>query len=162
MRATSPFRVTIERFGVWNGFVGCLGALVCLCAGAWLCVSRTEVFSWTFVLLALATSVSLFCLITSVRRVPIGLRWDSQRWFCSHGVNADLESGPWRARVLLDLGSFMLLRLDADDPAMPLRHVCLPLQRHGLRAHWHAVRCAIHARDVHPIQAHTPQLADLN
>ena len=162
MRAASPLRVTVERFGVWNGFVGCLGVLVCLCAGTWFCVSRAGVFSWTFGLVAFATSVSLFGLITSIRRAPIGLRWDSQRWFCSHGVDADRESGPWRARVLLDLGSFMLLRLDAGDPEMPLKPMCLPLQRHGLRAHWHSVRCAVHVRDAYPSRAHAPQLADLN
>ena len=162
MRASSPFRVTVERFGVWNGFVGCLGVLLCLCSGAWLCVSPGGLFSWTFGLVAFATSGSLLGLITSVRRAPLRLRWDSQRWFCGNGMDADRESGPWRARVLLDLGGFMLLRLDADDPAMPLRSLCLPLQRAGLHAHWHFVRCAVHARDAQPIRAHTLPLADLN
>ena len=161
MRAASPLSVTIERFGVWNGFLGCLAALLCLCCGAWFALSRDGGMPWKLALLAFIASGSLLGLLTSARCAPVVLRWDSRRWYSSHGVGADRESGPWRVRVLLDLGGFMLLRLEADDSAIPLKPLWLPLQRHGLRAHWHDLRCALHMRSGAPAPVDPPQLADL-
>lgn len=161
MRAASPLSVTIERFGVWNGFLGCLGMLLCLCCGAWFALSRDGSSPWEIALVAFAASGSLLGLLTSVRQAPVVLRWDSQYWHSSQGVGADRECGPWRVRVLLDLGAFMLLRLEADDSAIRLKPLWLPLQRHGSRAHWHDLRCALHMRSGAPARADPPQLADL-
>jgi hypothetical protein len=162
MRAASPLRVTIERFGVWNGFLGCLGVLLCLNCGLWLALSRDGSSPWQVALVVFAGSACLLCLISSIRRAPVVLRWDSQRWHSGDGVDADRECGPWRLRVSLDLGSFILLRLESDDPAVPLKPRWLPLQRHGLRADWHAVRCALHVRTGAPASTQRPQVADSN
>jgi hypothetical protein len=136
--------------------------LLCLCCGAWFAISRDGASPWQFALVAFAASASLLGLITSVRRAPVVLRWDSQRWHSGDGVGADRECGPWRLRVMLDLGGFILLRLESDDPAIPLKPRWLPLQRRGLHADWHCVRCALHVRTGAPASAPRPQIADSN
>jgi hypothetical protein len=53
--------------------------------------------------------------------------------------------GVWRSAAALDLGSSLLLTLPrAAAPRRPSRRG-LPVQRRGLEAGWHALRCAVYA-----------------
>jgi hypothetical protein len=49
---------------------------------------------------------------------------------------------PGNVAVVIDLGPWMLLRFTADAPP---RTTWLPVQRRGLEAQWHALRCAVYS-----------------
>jgi hypothetical protein len=71
-------------------------------------------------------------------------------WYCDDPSDGATESGPWRAQVALDWGSFMLLRLDSPEAPDRWRVRWLPVQQRGLQPEWHALRCALHSRQSNP------------
>jgi hypothetical protein len=70
---------------------------------------------------------------------PIDLRWDGQAWYLG---DATSDAVPGELGVMLDLGAWMLLRF---KPLPSGKVVWLPVQRRGLEAEWHALRCAVYA-----------------
>jgi len=93
-------------------------------------------------------------LAVSLMRVPaVSLRWDGQQWWLarlarsarvSSAAQVDAIAGD--VDVALDFGGWILLRF---RPASPGRREgairWLPVQRRGLEAHWHALRCAVYS-----------------
>jgi hypothetical protein len=60
--------------------------------------------------------------------------------------------------VCLDFSAWMLLRFEHDVTVGRARVSWLPVQRSGLEAHWHALRCAVYSsRPAHgPDGGQTP------
>ena len=157
MRAAPPLQVNVERFDFWNALLAGLAVLILLVACSWFASSRSIVPPWAAWLMGSSTIAALLALLASARRVPVGLRWDSQHWYCGRYGDSDEEDGPWRARVAVDLGGFMLLRLEPPDVTRRLMFRCLPVQRSGVRGDWHALRCAVSAHGLETAHPAHPQ-----
>ena len=134
MRASPACQVSLRRFGVWRAAVLGLSLLGVACVAAWLL--QREVAPSTLVVAATAAAASLLAaLVASLWRMPaVDLRWDGQVWHLD-AVSGDLAA-------VIDLGPWMLLRFTPDAPA---RMTWLPVQRRGLEAQWHALRCAVYS-----------------
>jgi hypothetical protein len=141
MRAAPAFQISLDRFGVWRAGIFCLTSLGILSMALWL-AGRERVL-WIDGL-TLVAAIPLLFLARSLARVPaVDLRWDGQVWgLRAQGQPVDLEKAG-HLQVVIDLGPWMLLRFIADEPRM--RPTWLPVQALGIRPHWHALRCAVHA-----------------
>ena len=79
--------------------------------------------------------LAMAALVRSLLRTPArSLRWDGQAWH--------LDAVPGDVAVVIDLGPWMLLRFASTDFA---RVTWLPVQRRGIDAQWHALRCAVYS-----------------
>ena len=149
MRASPPFQISVTRFGVWRlGVVG-LSALAAAALVAWL-ASRDEFTAPGWQIAAGVAGTALLASSLALARIaPVSLRWGGQQWHLGPAASAGDE--PWRGSlaVALDLGGWMLLRFEHDDPSRRRRFSWLPIQRGGLEDRWHALRCAVYcARPV--------------
>ena len=75
------------------------------------------------------------------------LRWDGLVWHL--GPIGDAAT-PGELHVAIDLGPWMLLRFSASLPDARARTSWLPVQRRGLEAEWHALRCAVYSPRTAP------------
>lgn len=162
MRAVPPLRVKVERFQAWNALLIGLGVLVVLVAGLWFVSDRDQLPAWSAWLVGGLTVVSVLGLGITLRHSAVVLRWDSEHWYSLAPAVSDHEDGPWQVRVPFDLGGFMLLRLEAQGDRNPMSSRWLPVQRSGLPAEWHSLRCAVHSGRVGGISSTNPSLADSN
>jgi hypothetical protein len=147
MQSASALQVTIRCFGIWNTALGLLSVAVVSAVAGWLLTWHDEPAAWSAGLLPVLALVGLGGVISLVRRHPIGLRWDTQRWYVTEPHGGASEMDACGVRVMLDLGGWMLLRYRADaSPPYPWRGGWLPVQRRGIEAQWQSLRCAVHAR----------------
>ena len=101
---------------------------------AWMAGQDPQASAGLSMLVAAAALPMLGCAV-SLWRVPAqSLRWDGQVW--------QLDAAPGKLRVAIDLGPWMLLRF---SPEGQRRSHWLPVQRLGLEAQWHALRCAVYS-----------------
>ncbi|MBY0467573.1 MAG: hypothetical protein K2Q07_01195 [Burkholderiaceae bacterium] len=147
MQSASALQVTIRCFRVWNAALGLLSVVVVAAVAGWLSAWHGEPAGWGGRALSVLALVGLSGVVGLVRRQPIVLRWDTQRWHVTdpHRDLRDLEATD--LRVMLDLGGWMLLnyRVGASS-SCPWRSGWLPVQRRGIEGQWHSLRCAVHAR----------------
>ena len=145
MRASPAFQVSLRRFGAWRIGVGVLAVLVVAALTAWLFARAPDVDLLLAMGLA-ATATAIIALVMALMKVPASsLRWDGQAWHLGALDAAADEAVPGELAVAIDLGSWMLLHF---RPLEPRRHVpmnWLPVQRRGIEAQWHALRCAVHS-----------------
>ena len=144
MRVSDVFQVTLRRFGVWHGALACVAVCASAALVGWMVAQPDApgVVAWTG---AAAALVAILALAGSLRvRSALGLRFDGQTWHLDPVDTIGAEPLPGRLDVAIDLGAWMLLRWRADSGPRP-RVVWLPVQRAGLEAQWHALRCAVHA-----------------
>ncbi len=145
MQAASAVQVTIQRFGVWNMALGLVSATVVAVVAAGLISRSDDLPAWSSALLIATALAGLLGVVDLLRRRPIELRWDTQRWYvtdprCGNG-NIEVRE----VRVVLDLGAWMLLKFRADVPWHRLRGGWIPVQRQGIEAQWAPLRCAVYA-----------------
>lgn len=134
MRASPPCQVSLRRFGAWRLAVLTLALGGGVVIVSWLAGKDPPASSGLLMLSALAALPLLAC-AASLWRVPAqNLRWDGASW------RLDAVSGG--LRVAVDLGPWMLLCFTPEDRG---RCSWLPIQRRGLEAHWHALRCAVYS-----------------
>ena len=147
MRAFAAAQFTLTRFGAWRWAVLALSLLVLLAVGTWLVTQQAMGRAgWLPCALAFA-GLSIWVLAIQPRAAPLSLRWDAQRWHLGPADTAGHE--PWTGdlHVAIDLGPWMLLRFkrDPSTAASGPAVTWLPVQRRGLEAHWHALRCAVYS-----------------
>jgi hypothetical protein len=138
MRASPAFQCVLNRFGVWRTAVAALAGTSVALLLVWLW-ARGEPppllgrVAWICAVLAVpALAASL------MRMPPVTLRWDGQQWW--------VEANAGEIDVALDLGGWMLLRFRPVSAARRERSPkWLPVQRRGLEAQWHALRCAVYS-----------------
>ncbi len=140
MRASPALRVSLKRFGVWRGAVALLTLLAgaVLVAWVWAMNPAQQHHRWSWLLATLLGALVLGIAVSLWRTRPFDLHWDGERWHLAEGTDAQ----PGELAVALDLGPWLLLRF-RTHPRGPTRW--LPVQRRGLEAQWHALRCAVHA-----------------
>jgi len=93
-------------------------------------------------------ALALHALRSARRRPSLVLRWDGQSWWLSEPASgvAGAEPCPGDLELALDLGSWMLLSFRPHGTGRRSgRRRWLPLQRAGLEADWHALRCALYS-----------------
>lgn len=147
MQSASALQVTIRCFGVWNAALGVLVAAVISAVAGWFLSWHDEPAvrdGGVFFVLALVGLSGVFGL---VRRQPIVLRWDAQRWHVTDPHRGRVDTQASDIRVVLDLGGWMLLKYRAEtSPPSRRRSGWIPAQRRGIETQWHALRCALHVR----------------
>jgi hypothetical protein len=149
MRASPAFQVNLQQFVLWRAAVAVLSLMGLACTLAW-CASGTTprpFFVW-------ASAISVALLLTwgairEVRSTPHSLRWDTLNWRLGPLDSVSEEPFAGRLTVVMDLGSWMLLRFVQTAPVVRrygLRtQSCLAVQRRGLEPQWHALRCAVYS-----------------
>jgi hypothetical protein len=134
MRASPACQVSLRHFGVWRSAVLGLSLLGSISVAAWL-LHREDALSMPLAAATASAGALMAILVASLLRTPaVDLRWDGQAWH--------LDAVPGDLAVVIDLGPWMLLRF---TPAVPARVTWLPVQRRGLEAQWHALRCAVYS-----------------
>lgn len=145
MRSPPAFQVTISHFGLWHGAVVLLILFTAAVGASWLIATAPNVSVWG---MAACGAVLLVLLLGAKGLVPapaVSLRWDGQCWHL--GLVSAVGIEPWQGRidVCMDLGFWMLLCFRTDAPGFRAHRHWLPIQRSGLRNHWHALRCAVYS-----------------
>ena len=154
MQAASAVQVTVQRFGIWNAALGLVSATALSAAVAWLVTRSDELPGWSGMLLMASVLVGVLGAVDLLRRRPITLRWDTQRWHVTDPSRGAGDIEVTSLAVALDLGSWMLLSFRGDAPRRTLRLGWIPVQRSGIEAQWHALRCAVYAQGPRWIQPH--------
>ena len=157
MRSSPAFKITIERFGTWRAAVASLTGLAALALAAWWAygdgASRSLSLTLAFVALSLGAVAGAASLLQCR---PAVLRWDAPCWHLERDA-AGAATGSGKLAIALDLGAWMLLRFEHDGSAGHRRITWLPVQRRGLEAQWHALRCAVYcARSARGDRAKPP------
>jgi hypothetical protein len=145
MRASPPLQVALTAFGFWRVGVMLLASAAAASPLAWL-ASQPQPTSAIVLLAALLMSLAALIFGMQLQRVsPRSLRWDGQRWHLGalHAVADEALQGD--LRVAIDLGAWMLLCFAAQGSNKRSAVSWLPVQRRGLEAHWHALRCAVYS-----------------
>ena len=153
MRASPTFQCVLNRFGVWRAAVAAVASTGVVVLLAWL-ATRSEptpplgLAAWVGAMFAVPA------LAASLMRVPsVAVRWDGQQWWLARLARpsraagaAQVDAVAGEIDVALDFGGWMLLRF---RPVVVARRErlpqWLPVQRQGLEAHWHALRCAVYS-----------------
>ena len=153
MRESVFFEARVRRFGVWRAAILIVGVLAISASTAWavaMSASQAKHGATLVVALAALLGVVTAWAAWSLIRVEAGVlsRHDGI-WTFAPDAGAP-RSGT--LEVAIDLGAFLLLRLDRGG-AGPW----LPVQRRGLESQWHALRCAVYAPPA-SVGAATPGL----
>jgi len=141
MRESVFFEASLRRFGVWRTavlVVGVLAISTLTARAAARSASEPEPGATLAVVVATLLGVLTAWAIWSLTRVASGvLSCRDGIWTFISDVGA-ARSGA--IEVAIDLGAFLLLRLDRGGACL-----WLPVQRRGLGPKWHALRCAVYA-----------------
>jgi hypothetical protein len=145
MRCAPPLQVSVNRHESWRAMVLLLATSACAVMAAWWWAQPVPEPWWASASAALGALLSLACLAGLWRTQALTLRWDRERWLVAR-EGAEEQAGD--LAVAVDLGGWMLLRFapaGADGgPARRRRPLWIALQRRGLEAHWHALRCTVY------------------
>ena len=139
MRAAPAFHVSLHRFGVWRAAVIALAVVVAAALTAWLMTGEAPVGMASGPGAAAVLTALVALTLSLLRTPPCDLRWDGSAWTLGR---TGCEPSPGALLVAVDLGGWMLLRF---IPAAPARAIWLPVQRLGLEAQWHALRCSVYS-----------------
>jgi hypothetical protein len=145
MRHAPPLQFRVRHYGLWHAFVLLLAVSACASVLAWWWAQPVPAPLWNSVATVLAALATLACAATLWRAPPLTLRWDRQCWWLARDGAAE-QAGT--LAVAIDLGGWMLLRFVGEEQSADLvwrsRVVWIALQRQGLDAQWHAIRCALY------------------
>ena len=160
MRSPFPVSLDIGLEPVWLVFQGLTLGLAVSVIGSWAAALAEIGPPWAGAAAAsglLPAGLTMLLGRFRARRLgPLRLVFDGQVWTCARP-----ERSPARERctpvVALDLGRWMLLRIDPADgsdaperasrPARRVRRCWVALSRRSAAAHWHALRVALYWAD---------------
>ncbi|MDL2338362.1 MAG: hypothetical protein QFE16_11015 [Pseudomonadota bacterium] len=145
MKAAPAVQVDVRHFGVWNGLLTVTSLAAMWTSGAWFASRNDELPAWGGWLIGLALLTALLGVSMSLRRHPIRLRWDTQRWYLTEVNRRSEEIGPAQVRVMIDAGGWLLLKFVQDARSTPRSVHWVPVQREDVEAQWHGLRCAVFA-----------------
>ena len=151
MRESVFFELRLRRFGVWQAAVGLVAGAAIVAMAAWAAgMWDAQPASGRALVVAIAGGLALATVgaALSLASVKAGIL------ACADGAwSYTTDAGSRRSgtlEVAMDLGAFLLLRM-VDE-----RHksTWLPVQRRGLEAQWHGLRCAVYSPP--PVAAGAP------
>jgi hypothetical protein len=148
MRASPPIEISLNRYGWWHAAVAALVGATAAAVSAWLLAAAAQRSGWEVALVVACASIAIVLAASTARTSPVVLRWDGATWRVAQGAGAGTAQRVLEGalQVSIDLGPWMLLRFSAASQGRVPIVVWLPVQRTGLEASWHALRCAVHAR----------------
>ena len=161
MRAAPAIQVVLKQFSIWQAAIFCLALVAELSLAGWWVGREAQVtahqtaYQAAYQLAALAVgATSLLLLAWSLARSrSVRLAWDGQGWTLECAAlppGAAPTAG--ELSVAIDLGPWMLLRFRPTAAARWSAPRCLPVQRRGIEAQWHGLRCAVYSPRVRPCQ----------
>ena len=142
MRAAPACQVSLRRFGVWRGAVLALASLGVLVIAVWLLTRESAPTSLTLIAAGFAAALLVATGVALAKTPAVDLRWDGRTWYLGQPVHEPVAGD---LSVAIDLGPWLLLRFSPAAPEARPRVVWLPVQRRGLEAQWHALRCAVYS-----------------
>ncbi|MFL6661150.1 MAG: hypothetical protein ACJ8G7_03170 [Rhizobacter sp.] len=157
MRASPAFRITISRYGVWRAALSALIVGVLAVQAAWLWSRRDDLPAWGIASLAVIGVALVLAAAPLLRPQATELRWDTRCWHVMRSSHPGGDAASGNLAIALDLGLWMLLRFDPHPGSRPRRTRWLPVQRRGLEAEWHALRCAVYCARPAPGADADPQ-----
>ena len=145
MRAAPAIQVLLRQFGAWQAAIGSLLLIAELCLGGWL-IGREVQDVWHQVGVLIA-ALALLPLAGSLARTRVlQLGWDGQGWTVqSLPLVAGVAPIAGEITVAVDLGLWMLLRFRSHTRSRWSLPQWLPVQRRGVEAKWHGLRCAVYS-----------------
>jgi hypothetical protein len=146
MRASPPIEISLNRYGWWHAAVAALVGATAAAVSAWVLTAAGQRSGWQVAMVVACASIAILLAASTARTSPVALRWDGTTWRVTQGAGATARVLEGALQVSLDLGPWMLLRFSAASRGHVPTVVWLPVQRRGLEASWHALRCAVHAR----------------
>lgn len=145
MRAFVAAQFTVSRFGAWRIAVGSVAGVAVLLLASWCVALRGLQGASIDLLAALGILIAVGLAMQLTRLQACSLRWDGRTYFLGLADQGGDESEHGSVTVVIDLGTWMLLRF-AGDRGSPRRSATwLPVQRRGMEAQWHALRCAVYS-----------------
>jgi hypothetical protein len=157
MRAFVAAQFTVSRFGAWRIAVWLVACLAVLLLMSW-CVSMRGLPGASIDALAalgMLTAVGLALQLTRLQ--SCSLRWDGQAWYFGLAEQVGDETEHGSLTVMVDLGAWMLLRFAGDHGSPGWSVTWLPVQRRGMEAQWHALRCAVYSPIPEAAAARNPR-----
>ncbi|MDO9234799.1 MAG: hypothetical protein Q7U28_02040 [Aquabacterium sp.] len=145
MRAAPPFQLSVRRFAVWNCTLISVSVVAMVVCSAWFVGRNDDLPPWCNGLISVALFLALVGACGALRRHPVRLRWDSQCWHITEFNRRTEEIGLSQVQVMLDAGSWLLLKFVPKGRLNPLSMHWLPVQRRGIEGQWHALRCAVYS-----------------
>jgi hypothetical protein len=147
MRERPSCVVELRCFGVWRSAVALVAAAAIASTAAWGGLAWIRGADDAVPVATVATAVAFLSavLASSLARVDPGtLSCAAGVWTFAarRGGVERIETGA--LSVAIDLGSFLLLTLTPVGAPGPSRR-WLPVQRRGIEARWHALRCAVYS-----------------
>ena len=134
MRASPACQVSLQRFGAWRAAIVILAGAGLATLVGW-AATRESPFSIAVLAPAMVATLVSGWVSASLWRISAqSLRWDGQAWH--------LDAVPGNVELAIDLGPWMLLRFSPSTGG-PVQW--LPLQRLGLEAQWHSLRCGVYS-----------------
>ena len=158
MRAAPPLTFTLRRFGAWRAALLLLALTGCALMALWWLTFAPPRPGWAAGVALAGVSLSLLPLAELQRLRALTLNWDGLQWqlVAEHGQGV---TSTGHATVALDFGGWILLRFVTVAGGRPARwsgrggsSVWIALQRRGLEAEWHAIRCTVYS----PVPARPP------
>jgi hypothetical protein len=145
MRAAPAFQVSLRHFGVWRACIGGLAAMGLASMAAW-AAARDPSFGWPVSAMLVAGGFWFLAVVISLLRTPpVSLRWDGSVWYLGEPETGAVDMTAGDLRVIIDLGPWMLLRFATTLPNGRTLATWLPVQRRGLEAKWHGLRCSVYS-----------------
>ena len=143
MRAAPAIQVLLRQLGAWQAAIGSLLLVAELCLGGWLIGREAQdVRHQVGVLIAALALLPLAWSLARTRAVQLG--WDGQGWTVqSVPLAAGVAPTAGDIAVAVDLGLWMLLRFRPHTRSRWSLPQWLPVQRRGVEAKWHGLRCAV-------------------
>jgi len=149
MRTAPALQLEVRRFGIWQAAIAALTTAAMANIAAWVASVAPYEPAVTWWLAGAASIASVAAAVTLLRPSAFRLSFDAQGWKLG-GVLASSIARPGRIFVRVDLGFWMLLSFQPEPAAGPGLRRWLPLQRRGLEADWHALRCAVYSARPEP------------
>lgn len=143
MRAAPALQITVGRC------VACRIAVTALAAIGFapllILITRLHLAPLAAALVTLSGLCAAAALIWRSTRWPsVVLRFDGEKWHLS-GERGEAAYRPRRVSVVMDIGTAMLLRFDAEPGSTSQRRRWLPVRARDIGTPWHALRCAVYS-----------------
>ena len=145
MRAVAACQFTLRRFGAWRLAITALAVGAALALACWFAAQPLPMRGGITVVVGLVVAAVLGLGATQGRVAAVSLRWDGLDWHVGTVESVGHEAATGTLTVALDLGTWMLLRFQADTLRRRPQVTWLPAQRRGLESQWHALRCAVYS-----------------
>ena len=145
MRSFAPAQFTIRHFGLWRAALWVLVAASAASLAAWWFAVPGRPVDLSLLALAMALCAVVALVWPLANPAAVSLRWDARCWHVGPPGSVGREPFSGEVSVAIDLGQWLLLRWHPAEGSTGFGPGWLPVQRRGMEAQWHALRCALYS-----------------